>query len=199
MLNLQNLNHTPNRLSKGFAMSLHMKKSIFFLFFAVITAFGLGAQTTAGNEHPMLNTAQLDKEPVYTDLDSALANPDKVYKLSLMDQKIKVLPAEFGQFKNLQILTLSNCKLKAIPLEIKECKNLQVVTLYGNKLRVLPVEMRELKHIEVLYLGRNRLLEIPNWFGTLNKIRRLDISRNGLTPADVANAKRMLPKAVITY
>ncbi len=180
-------------------MNLYMKRSFLLLFFAVCAAFQLAAQPAVTQEHPILNTTQLDNQPWFYDLDSALANPDAVYKLSLTDQSIKLLPIEFGNFRNLQILSLSNCKLKAIPLEIKECKNLQMISLYANKIRVLPVEMRELKHLEILYLGKNKLMEIPAWFGNMNKLRRLDISRNALTPADVSNAKRMLPKADITF
>jgi Leucine-rich repeat (LRR) protein len=168
------------------------------LWLVLIGTGSLAAQTPANTDPKLLNTAQLDNQKWYYDLDSALANPDKVYKLSLIDQKIKVLPEDFGKLKNLQILNLSNCKLKRLPLEIKECKNLQMISLYGNKLKYLPAEMRELKQLEILYLGKNKLFEVPQWFGTMTKIRRLDISRNRLTPADVANAKRMLPKADIT-
>lgn len=163
--------------------------------FAGVTV--LHAQPTP-TEHTLLNNTQLDNQPWFHNLDSALANPDKVYKLSLIDQKIKVLPEEFGNFKNLQVLNLSNCKLKRVPVEIKACKNLQIVSLYGNKIKFLPPEMRELKNLEILYLGKNKLIELPQWLGSMIKLRRLDISRNRLTPADVGNAKRMLPKADIT-
>lgn len=181
------------------AMNLHMKRTFLALLFAVCAAFQLTAQTVGTNEHPILNTTQLDNQPWFYNLDSALANPDMVYKLSLTDQKLKELPADFGKLRNLQILSLSNCKLKAIPLEIKECKNLQMASFYSNKIRVLPAEMRELKQLEILYLGKNKLMEIPNWFGTLTKLKRVDISRNALTPADVSNIHRMLPKADVTF
>ena len=177
-----------------------MKKTFFLLLFAGCAVFQLHAQAGANNQHPILNTEQLAKQRTYDNLDSALANPDKVYKLSVTNQKkLKVLPKEIGTLRNLQLLNISNCKIKELPLEIKECKNLQDVNFSGNKIRFLPAEMRELKHMEVLYIGHNRLFELPSWFGTLTKLRRLDISRNALTPADVSNAKRMLPKAEITY
>ncbi len=198
MSNNQNLKQQPATCVLGIAKKLRMKKSLFLFLFALCTALRLVAQPALTNEHPILNTTQLDQQPWFYNLDSALANPDKVYKLSLSDQKIKSLPPEFGTLVNLQILNLSNCKLKAVPLEIKSCKNLQMITLYGNKVRMLPPEMRELKKLEILYLGRNKLLEVPSWLGTMN-IKRLDLSRNALTPADVSNAKRMLPKADITY
>jgi Leucine-rich repeat (LRR) protein len=178
--------------------NMRLKLAWIVLGFLLTGTTGLLAQPTDNPDTKLLNTSQLDNQKWYYDLDSALANPDKVYKLSLIDQKIKVLPSDFGKLRNLQILNLSNCKLKRLPVEIKECKNLQMISLYGNKLKYLPSEMRELKQLEILYLGKNKLFEIPQWFGTMTKIRRLDISRNRLTPADVANAKRMLPKADIT-
>lgn len=193
----KNFDQRPTAVAQFGTLNFRMKKAIFFLCALLGGVFCLSAQT-AENEHPILNTAQLDNQHWYYNLDSAMANPDKVYKLSLIDQKIKVLPEGFGKFRNLQILNLSNCKLKELPIEIKDCKNLQMISLYGNKLRYLPAEMRELKQLEILYLGSNRLFEMPFWFGTMTKLRRLDISRNRLTPADVANAKRMMPKADIT-
>lgn len=183
----------------GHSKKMRMKKSFVLMLLAMGVALGLAAQPVTANEHPILNTIQLDHQRMYDNLDSALADPDNVYKLTLTDQKLKTLPEGFGTLKNLQVLNITNCKLKVLPAEIRECKNLQVVSLYNNKLRALPAEMRELKQLEVLYLGNNRLLEIPNWFGTMTKLRRLDISRNAITPADVANARRMLPKAEVTF
>jgi Leucine-rich repeat (LRR) protein len=198
MLMNKNLDQWPAVARLGGVTIVRMKNALLVMGFVLAIANGLVAQTPQSTEHPLLTTNQLDKLNWYYDLDSALANPDNVYKLSLIDQKIKVLPAEFGNFKNLQMLNLSNTRLKRIPLEIKECKNLQVVSLYGNKLKFLPVEMRELKQLEVLYLGKNKLFELPQWIGTLTKLRRLDISQNRLTPADVANAHRMCPKCDVT-
>lgn len=197
---LMNINF-DQRLSfvkRGGTTNLRMGNAVLMAWLVVVSVCGLAAQTPVSGDRNLLNTAQLDNQRWYYDLDSALANPDKVYKLSLIDQKIKVLPAEFGTLRNLQILNLSNCKLKRVPAEIKNCKNLQMISLYGNKLKFLPPEMRELKQLEILYLGNNKLVEVPQWFGTMSRIRRLDISRNRLTPADVANVKRMLPRADIT-
>jgi Leucine-rich repeat (LRR) protein len=198
MLNNLHPDQQPAPRVQHTAMNMRMKKSYFLLLFALCAAFRLLAQP-ATSEHPILNTTQLDMQHTYDNLDSALANPDKVYKLTLTKQKIKLLPEEFGTLVNLQQLIVSECKLKEIPLQIRECKNLQMIVFSGNKIRVIPVEMRELKHLEILYLGKNKIMEIPSWFGNLTKLKRLDISRNALTPADVSNARRMLPKADITF
>lgn len=193
------LDQRPSVGKRRNAMMMTIKNTLLALGMATVAFSGLFAQSTNATEHPLLNTDQLDGQRWFYNLDSALANPDKVYKLSLIDQQIKSLPPEIGSLRNLQVLNLSNTKLKEIPLEIKECKNLQIISLYGNKLKYIPTEMRELKQLEILYLGKNKLFEVPQWLGTMTKIRRLDISHNPLTPADVSNAKRMLPKADVTF
>ena len=199
MLMNKNLDQQTDVARQGGKKNARMKNVMLMILFVVSAFCTVAAQPVAKDDHPILNTTQLEQQRWFYDLDSALANPEAVYKLSLIDQKIKTLPADFGKLRNLQILNLSNCKLKQLPLEIKECKNLTMISLYGNKLKFLPAEMRELKNLEILYLGNNKLFELPQWFGTMTKIRRLDVSRNPLTPADVANAKRMLPKADITF
>jgi Leucine-rich repeat (LRR) protein len=199
MLMNKNFDQLPAVARLGGAINIRMKNAFLIILLVAVAFCTATAQPVAKDDHPLLNTTQLDNQRWYYDLDSALANPDNVYKLSLIDQKIKTLPEDFGKLRNLQILNLSNCKLKALPLEIKDCKNLTMISLYGNKLKFLPAEMRELKNLEILYLGNNKLFELPQWFGTMTKMRRLDVSRNPLTPADVSNAKRMLPKADVTF
>lgn len=175
-------------------------KSFLMLLVLVFMGFGsLIAQPNTKKEDRLLSSLELENEPWFTDLDSALANPQMVYKLSLQDQKYKTLPPEFGSLVNLQVVNLTNCSIKELPLEIKDCQNLQMISLYRNKLRYLPAEMQELKKLEILYLGNNKLFEIPTWFATMRQLRRLDISHNRMTPAEVSAAKRMLPKAEITY
>lgn len=198
---LKNLTFVPSKtpISMNRLTDKHMK-SVFLLFAIVFCSLGsIFAQVDTEKNGVLLNTLQLESEPTYTDLDSALANPEKVYKLSLEGQTFKTLPPEFGTLVNLQILNLSHCKIKELPLEIKDCTHLQMISLYHNKLRYLPAEMHELKNLEILYLGNNKLFEMPRWFANLRQLRRLDISHNRMTPAEVSAAKRMLPKAEVTY
>ena len=198
---LKNLLLNPTKSSPKVAVFTNkcMKSILFSLLICFLGFSQLIAQGAPNEEHRLLNAEQLENEPCFTDLDSALANPEMVYKLSLADQKYKTLPPEFGTLVHLQLLNLSNCKMKELPLEIKDCKHLQMISLYHNKLRYLPAEMQELKGLEILYLGSNKLFEIPTWFSAFRHLARLDISRNNMTPAEVAAAKRMLPKAEITW
>lgn len=147
----------------------------------------------------LLNAAQLRDARWFYTMEEAKAYPDQVYKLSLADNKLKEIPAEVFQFKNLQVLNLNNCALVELSDSIRALHNLQFLSLYDNKLRVLPQGIRELKNLEVLYLGKNKLFELPLWVGGLGKIQRLDISRNRMTPLEVSRIRSLLPKAEITY
>ncbi|MEM0997539.1 MAG: leucine-rich repeat domain-containing protein [Bacteroidota bacterium] len=174
-------------------------KRVAVLFFAFsLLSLPLLAQNEGSNGR-LLSASQLRDKNWFYDLESALADPDKVYKLSLSDQQLKALPPEIGKLKNLQVLNLSNCGLKALPIEIKNLKHLQMLSLYGNKLKFIPPEFRELSKLEVLYLGRNRLTFLPVWVGGMGRLRRLDISRNRITPDEVIAIRNMMPRVDLTY
>jgi Leucine-rich repeat (LRR) protein len=170
------------------------------LFFTALLFIGAAsAFAQEGDSLRLLNDIELQQEKWYYSLDEALMNPEKVYKLSLTDTKLKGgLPVEITQFKNLQILTVSNCKLKSLPAEIGELTHLQRVSLYKNKLRVLPEELRKLHNLQVLYLGKNKLTTIPMWVGGLGKLRRLDLSYNPLSPLELQYVKDLCKKVEVT-
>ena len=173
----------------------YMKRALFFL---LIIFFVFSNGYAQGTNEP-INWDQLKMEPWYTDMDSALQNPDKVYKLSLTGQGIKTLSPEIGRLKNLQILNLNDNRLKVLPAEIGDLRNLQVLSLYNNNLRYIPDEFRKLKSLEVLYLGSNKVVEMPVWIGGLGKLKRLDLLNNRMTPYELNFLKDLLPRCYITY
>lgn len=173
-----------------------MKRQLLIFALLISATFTVSAQSA--DSLRLLNEIELQQQKWYYSMEEALMNPDQVYKLSLTDQKIKVLPVEFAQFKNLQILTISNCKLRVLPAEFGELHHLQRVSLYKNKLRELPVELRNLKNLQVLYLGRNKLTTIPMWVGGLGKLRRLDLTFNPITPIELQYVRNLLPNVDVT-
>lgn len=185
----------------GDLRNYYMKRIVFLLTIFTCLGWGLYAQPSPdeGGEERLRNAAELRDAKWYYDLDEALSEPEKVYKLSLADQNLKELPAEIGNLKNLQMLSLSNCKLKSVPEEIRHCTHLQMISLYNNKIKYLPIEFRELRNLEILYLGKNKLIEMPLWIGGLGKLKRLDISLNRISPQELIYIRRMLPKADVTY
>jgi len=77
--------------------------------------------------------AQEDK--VYTSLEEALANKDKVYKLDLSNNQLTSLPKSIGNLKNLQKLFLGNNQLASLPESIGNLTNLQMLALNNNNLK----------------------------------------------------------------
>ena len=67
--------------------------------------FFLGVSSFAQNN-------DADKE--YTNIDDALKNPEKVYKLNLSNQEINITNEQWELFINLEYLNLKNDKLKQI-------------------------------------------------------------------------------------
>jgi len=173
-----------------------MKKYVSLLI--LMTAFALTGLSQTTTDRP-LSPSELRNEPWYYEMDSALANPDKVYKLSLTQQKLKEIPVEIAQLKNLQILNLSENKIKMVPVEIAELEKLQMLSLYKNKIRYIPDEFQKLKNLQALYLGANKVTEVPIWMGGMGKLKRLDVSRNPISPYELIYIRRLMPKADVTY
>ena len=63
----------------------------------------------------LLDAVALDSVRTYRKLDRALREPDQVYRLDLSGQKLKTVPGEVFQFKNLNALDLSGNKIKQLP------------------------------------------------------------------------------------
>ena len=87
--------------------------------------------------------------------------------------------------KNINIstkyLNLNNKKLKEIPKEIAELKNLEELYLNNNQLKEIPKEIAELKNLEELYLGFNKLISLPNEISNLKELVALDLEHNEIS------------------
>lgn len=136
---------------------------------------------------------ELEKNPVYTSLEKAVANPSKVYKLNLSNQKLKEFPKEILLFENLQELNLSNNSIQDLPAEINRLKNLQVLNLSNNKIKKLPATIGDLKELQTFYLSKNKLIYFPNEIRGLDKLRLIDVSRNDLTYDELLFIKKVVP------
>ncbi len=148
---------------------------------------------------PLLSSQQLDLKKWHYSIESAMREPENVYKLSLRDQDLKVFPLELTRFPNLQVLNLSANKIKVVPPVIEEIENLQVLILANNKIKFLPGSMGELENLTHLYLGGNKLVMVPAWVGGLAKLRKLDLTYNRLTQYEVEQLQNRLPRCEITH
>lgn len=148
---------------------------------------------------PLLSAQELESKRWCYSVEEALADPTKVYKLSLAGKKLKDLPEALFRLVNLQVLNLSDNKLRSLPPQIAKLQNLQVLVLTDNKINSLPEEMKELNHLLRLYLGQNRLMEMPAWVGGLSKLRYLDLSRNYVTLYDLERSRARLRNCEIVF
>jgi Leucine-rich repeat (LRR) protein len=107
---------------------------------------------------------------------------DLIYlqKLFFSDNKIKKLPAWFGQLQNLSVLNLGDNQLKELPASFGQLQNLKELDLNSNQLRELPASFGQLQNLRELDLNSNQLQELPVWFGQLQNLSRLDLDKNQL-------------------
>lgn len=156
----------------------------------------LSLQPEAG---PLLEPRALERQKLYTTIDRALVEPEKVYRLDLSGQRLREFPVQIFRLVNLQELNLSDNKLTELPANLADLANLQMLNLTDNKLRTLPDEMREMENLERLYLGENRIMEMPAWVGGLAKLRYIDLHRNYITLYEVQKLRERLPHCEIAY
>ena len=146
--------------------------AIILLLLLIATSIDLRAQ--------LLPQTTLDTIKTYRSLESALREPDMVYRLDLSKEKLKVVPEELKQFKNLNALDLSNNKLKELPTWIGDFQYLQEFRAAKNKLVDFPIGICELKELERLDLSQNALTGLPACIGRLNQLVSLDLWSNDL-------------------
>ncbi|MEO0895200.1 MAG: leucine-rich repeat domain-containing protein [Bacteroidota bacterium] len=148
---------------------------------------------------PILGAAALQRQKWYTNIQEAISNPEKVYKLSLSGQKLKEVPRDLLYFPNIQVLDLGNNKIKLLPEDIALLKNLQVLIMTKNHLRYLPESMKDMEHLHTLFIANNRLVEFPAWLGGLSKLRTLNVSNNNLTTYDIKLLEYQLPRCEVIH
>lgn len=165
------------------------------LWISLFISFYFGEQFVYGQDQidSLLSYTALSRQKVYSSLEEALKEPEKVLVLDLGDQKLEILSSEIGQLIHLQKLTLYGNKLKVLPAEIGNLKNLQWLDLYYNKLEELPDEFRNLKNLYYLDLGTNHFKEIPSEVYALSGLRHFYIYGNKIKtiPAEITTLNRL--------
>lgn len=153
------------------------------ILFMLITFCGtnVSAQMHAVPTIPLYDSLTLDTMVGYTDLASALKEPEKVVKLTLRKQKYKSFPAELWKFPNLQYLDLGKNKITEVPDSIDFFVNLQVLHLSKNSIEFLPREIGDLPNLMILDINQNELTSLPPQIGKLKKLRYLDLWSNNLS------------------
>jgi Leucine-rich repeat (LRR) protein len=96
-----------------------------------------------------------------TSIDEALKNPEKVYRLDLSNQAIK-MPSDsiWEKFTNLEYLSFKNDHLTNLPDGISKLKRLKILDLSGNDFKVLPQSLSMLENLQELYLNDEKKMDV---------------------------------------
>lgn len=144
-------------------------------------------------QRKLLDSLALDTLKAFTSMDLALNEPGNVVKLVLRKKKLKEIPVEIYQFKNLQYLDLGKNNIKVLPPAIGDLQSLQVLILSKNKIEVLPKEISALKNLRVLNVNQNELTSIPPQIGDLDNLEFLDLWSNNINefPEQLVNLDKL--------
>ncbi len=165
-------------------MSYYLKLFLFFLVLNVIVKNTSVAQIIEEENTVttiLLDSVSLAHAHTYTDLDSALKQPDKVYKLVLRKKKLKSFPKEIYQFKHLQYLDLSKNTIKELPEDIDTLQFLQYFACSKCNLSKVPKNIGNLKYLYYLNLNQNNIDSLPTELGSLQRLQVLDLWDNNLS------------------
>lgn len=134
-----------------------------------------------------------DTTYIYRSLAEASMNPEKVFRLFLIKQKLDSVPSEIFSFTNLRELNLSRNKIEELPAGIGNLVNLEKLDVSNNQLVHLPPEIGQLSELVVLNLNRNVLEDLPPTIGRLSKLQILELWDNELrdVPDEISELKNL--------
>lgn len=160
-----------------------MLKKITTLLFLSITVLAIYAQRNI----PFDGT-------VYTDLNHALKEPEKVVFLDLSKQKLKEIPSGVFELTNLEYLVLFKNKITEIPPDIGKLKKLRVLDISRNKIEVVPPEIGQLTELRTLILNQNMIYALPPEIGNLKNLKSLDLWGNEIDelPPEISKLQETL-------
>ena len=142
----------------------------------------------------LLSKERLAAQKVYTSINDAMVNPEKVYRLDLTKQKLKAVPMEVFKLYNLQELILAKNKIQELPPEIGTLTNLEKLNLEKNELTVLPPTIGNLTNLKELIVNRNEIYKLPPEIGNLVNLAKLDMWSNEIDefPEEISKLKDTL-------
>ncbi len=163
-----------------------------YRFFAIIGVVFLHFSAKA----QLLTPNQLEQQPIYTSVNEALKNPEKVYRLDLSKKKLRTIPKGVFSLYNLQELTLAKNKLQKIPKEIGDLTNLQKLNVSKNKITEFPATLGNLTNLVELIANRNEIYKLPPEIGNLINLEFLDLWSNEIDvfPEEISKLENTLKK-----
>ena len=138
---------------------------------------------------------QQDDGTVYKSIEEALQNPDRVYRLKLVNKRrMDSLPEKIFQLKNLRELTVKGCKLQVLNRRISEFQKLIYLNVGSNRLVRLPESIGDMKELKGLVISRNKIYELPESIGRMTNLEIIDAWDNPLyvLPSSITNLAETL-------
>mgnify|MGYP003291744645 FL=1 len=140
-------------------------------------------------------TNLLAQSPCYKSLEEALKQKDCVRCLDLSKQKLKQIPNQVYELKNLEKLILSKNKIKHIPDTLSTLVNLHYIDLSSNYIDNLSATLSELK-IDTLIMWDNPIYTLPQAFEKWD-LKYLDLRAIQMNKEEQKHIKTLFPRARI--
>lgn len=167
--------------------------------FAFILLFGALFLNTiqAQDDPPVFEQEEVDDREVYTMLDVALGEPDKVQVLSLAYQEVSSIPESIGKMTNLEEIYLNDTRIKSLPSALFSLSKLKKLDVSGNfHLKNIPASITSLKNLEFIKFGYNEQLnynEILKNLGSMPSLKTVNMMSNRLreVPTGIKHLKQI--------
>lgn len=115
----------------------------------------------------------------YVEFSEALEmDASSVVAIDFTRDRLKEIPEELFQFKNLKGLKLTKNKLERLPNEFKEFKSLEFLHIDKNKFEVFPHQIFHLENLRYLNISKNKITSIPRGVKALVNLTHLDFWAN---------------------
>lgn len=109
----------------------------------------------------------------------------------MINNKIKELPNELFELKNLKSLDVSSNKINSIQKNIINCSSLVEINFLNNQIKEFPSIINKLENLEIINLAKNELEIFPNFSG-LYKLKKLDLSENRINELEGSKLKGLI-------
>jgi len=196
-----------------------MNKIYYYIF---LTAFILSFSTSITYAQELLSAQAINKKKDYIYWEEAITNQDSVYRLSLWNEGLEMLPEEiyllkrlqwanffdnqlnelpqgFAELQNLERLNFSHNKFEILPVEILELHNLKQLDFHKNQLKSIPKEISNLENLEILDLHENQIQSLPKSIKKLKNLKRLNLKENPISVEEKDRIKKALPNTEIYF
>ncbi|MCB0481284.1 MAG: leucine-rich repeat domain-containing protein [Flavobacteriales bacterium] len=130
---------------------------------------------------------------IYTNLNQALNERERVFRLDLSEQNLSAIPLGVFEFNNLESLILDGNKITSLKFLPNQLPRLKYLSLKRNKIRKFHIPKNCLDMLSELYLDQNELIEFPQITNPMVNLIALSLSQNYINelPRDALSLTRL--------